>query len=402
MDKKALLVGSSFSAAPLFFVLKKRGIHVSVCGNRESDPCHQYSDNSFFIDYSNRDELLHLVETEKFDYIVPSCNDYAYMSCAWVAQRLGFPGFDRYDVATILHAKNEFRRLTEQYSLPAPRSRRQKAGQAIEIGLLQFPLLVKPIDSFSGRGVTKVSSESDLSSAVEAALQSSRSNEVVLEEFVEGSLHSHSAFICKNEVVLDFFVDEYCTVYPYQVNCSNHPSFLPGTTQIAVRESITRLVRILGMKDGLLHTQFIVNGDKFWIIECMRRCPGDLYSSLVELSTGAGYVDLYVRPFLGEAIPTDIPLGEPRYFGRHTISTDRSLVSYTFSHNIPAASVRVVPLKNSGERLDVAPFDKLAILFAEYSNRSTMLEATPQLADFITIQSQEEAYLESVPLLQRT
>ncbi|SEK36106.1 Formate-dependent phosphoribosylglycinamide formyltransferase (GAR transformylase) [Nitrosovibrio tenuis] len=399
MDKKALLVGSSFSAAPLFFVLKKRGIHVSVCGNQESDPCHQYADASFYIDYSNRDELLHLVETENFDYIVPSCNDYAYMSCAWVAQRLGFPGYDRYDVATILHTKNEFRMLTEQHSLPAPKSRRQEAGQAIEAGLLHFPLLVKPVDSFSGRGVVKVLSGSDLTSAVQAALQSSRSNEVVLEEFVEGSLHSHSAFICKNEVVLDFFVDEYCTVYPYQVNCSNHPSFLPETTRINVRESITRLVRILGMADGLLHTQFIANGDKFWIIECMRRCPGDLYSSLVELSTGVGYVDLYVRPFLGETIPADVQLGESRYFGRHTISTSQSLVNYTFSYNIPDASVRVVPLKSSGERLGIAPFDKLAILFAEYSSRSTMLEATPQLTDFITIRSLEETYLEPVPPL---
>ena len=72
--------------------------------------------------------------------------------------------------------------------LPAPRSSRQKAKESVQVGQLRFPLLVKPVDSFSGRGVIKVMSESGLPSAIKTALQSSRSNEVVLEEFVQGGL----------------------------------------------------------------------------------------------------------------------------------------------------------------------------------------------------------------------
>jgi formate-dependent phosphoribosylglycinamide formyltransferase (GAR transformylase) len=394
MSKKALLVGSSFSAAPIFFSLKKRGFHVSVCGNLKTDPCHQYADNSFYIDYSDPDELLRLVETEKFDCLVPTCNDYSYMSCAVIAQKFGFPGFDPLNIANILHTKNEFRAWTEKLMLPAPRSSRQKGKEPVQVEQLRFPLLVKPVDSFSGRGVIKVASESGLPLAIKTALESSRSNEVVLEEFVQGSLHSHSAFISGQEVALDFFVDEYCTVYPYQVNCSNHPSFLPESLKNAVRDSITLLAKTLGIADGLLHTQFIADGDRFWIIECMRRCPGDLYSGLIELSTSIGYVDLFVRPFLGEDMPLDVALKKPKCFGRHTISTNKPIVNYTFSHNIPESKVRIVPLKNSGERLDIAPFDKLAILFTEYATQSAMRDITPKLADFIMIQSLEETYLE--------
>ena len=394
MVKKALLVGSSFSAAPIFFTLKKRGLHVSVCGSHESDPCHQYSDSSFFIDYSNRDLLLRLVQTQDFDYLVPTCNDYSYMSSAWVAQQMGFPGFDSYNIATILHTKNTFREMTEKYQLPTPRSIRQKSDLPIKTDSLQFPLLVKPVDSFSGRGVTKVNTESELPAALQAALRSSRDSEVVVEEYVEGGLHSHSAFISKGKVALDFFVDEYCTIYPYQVNCSNHPSFLSEAIKSAVQVAVNQLASRLGLRDGLLHTQFIADSDRFWIIECMRRCPGDLYGSLVEMSTGVGYVDLFVRPFLGETVPSNLRVENHKYFGRHTISVNQSLTNYTFSHNIPSNSVHIVPLKSSGERLDVAPYDKLAILFAEYANRPAMFDITPRLADLITIKSLEEVYLE--------
>ena len=40
-----------------------------------------------------------------------------------------------------------------------------------------------------------------------------------------------------------------------------------------------------------------------------------------------------------------------------------------------------VPLKASGEALDVAPFDNVAFLFAEYADKAAMFELTPTLAE---------------------
>lgn len=387
MTKRALLVGSSFSAAPIFFELKKRGHHVSVCGSAPADPCHQYADQSFFIDYSDRDAVLALVEAEQFDYLVPTCNDFSYMSCAWVAERCGFAGFDRYPVATILHTKNAFREVMERHGLRSPPSRRLAANATVDASGMRFPLLVKPVDSFSGRGVTKIAEAAELPAAIRAAQQASRSGEAVVEEFVEGRLFSHSAFIRGQAVAADFFVDEYCTVYPYQVNCSHHPSSLSGALQTAVRAEMTRLVEALGLADGLLHTQFICDGENFWIIECMRRCPGDLYGHLVELSTGVPYADFFVRPFIGEDLPMGWRADQVRPVGRHTLSTDRALVSYEFACRVPDAEVRIVPLKNSGEVLSPAPFDKLAIVFAEFSSAEAMLAHSPRLAEFVTYYS---------------
>lgn len=390
--KRALLVGSSFSAAPILFLLKKRGFHVSVCGHLKTDPCHQHADASFYIDYSDREALLRLVEAERFDYVVPTCNDYSYMSCAWFAKRLGYPGFDNFEVAEILHTKNKFRYFTQQFGIPVPRANRQEVNQPIDVSGLIYPLLVKPADSFSGRGVTKVLEVSGLGAAVDIARQNSRSGEIVLEEFVDGDLHSHSAFIYNREIIADFFVDEFCSIYPYQVDCSNHPSRLVTAVQSAVRETIAQLVKKLDLQDGLLHTQFISNGEQYWIIECMRRCPGDLYGSLIERSTGISYMEYFVRPFLGESICPIGRLVAHKPIGRHTISVQKPLSTYTFTHTIPAINVHITPLKNSGEQLNSAPFDKLAILFVEYSDESIMLKVTPRLSEFISIESFEDVY----------
>jgi biotin carboxylase len=244
---------------------------------------------------------------------------------------------------------------------------------------------VKPIDSFSGRGMTKVERPTDLPQAIDNAFQASCSDEIVLEEFVDGELHSHSAFIQGGQVALDFFVDEFCTVYPYQVNCSNHPSVLNKRVRESVRVTINTLVTALGLTDGLLHTQFIADGNNFVIIECMRRCPGDLYGSLIELSTGVDYADLFVRPFLSRKMTTALPKQKNQCYGRHTISVSKPLINFSFSQSIPAANVDIVSLKGSGEQLNAAPFDKFAILFAEFEDIHTMLDVTPRLHEMVQI-----------------
>jgi len=387
--KRALLVGSSFSAAPIFFALKSQNMHVSVCGNDPTDPCHQYADASYFIDYSNPDALISLIAQEKFDFIVPSCNDYAYMSSTLAAERLTYPGFDAYEVALTLYNKRIFRIFTQQYQLPTPKFLQINANEINKSLALNFPLLVKPVDSFSGRGVTKVNSINELTEAIALALKSSHSEEFVVEEFVEGELHSHSAFIQDGKIITEFFADEFCTVYPYQVNCSNHPSLLKKAVKQAVALAIQKLVNLLKLSDGLLHTQFIVNQNQFWIIECMRRCPGDLYGKMITLSTDIDYIDLYIKPFINQKLPDinqDQSL-EYKVIGRHTISVVEQTAIFSFSCNIPSKQTQIVPLKSSGELLRAAPYDKLAILFIEYLHQQQMQEITVNLDQFVSIQT---------------
>ena len=58
--------------------------------------------------------------------------------------------------------------------------------------------------------------------------------------------------------------------------------------------------------DGLIHTQFISDNNTFSLIEVTRRCPGDLYSKLIQMSTGINYSELYSMPFMGLELPINV------------------------------------------------------------------------------------------------
>ena len=392
MVKSVLLIGTSFSAVPIYSALKQLDCHVAVCGGVPTDPCHAFADESHYIDYSDRNQLLELVRKKGFKYIAPSCNDYAYLSGAWVAEQEGLPGFDSYETTLILHNKNEFRKFADKNGYPIPKATSVHDLDELKKVDLINPMLVKPVDSSSGRGMTKVHNANELKSAIASAISSSRSGEALIEDFIDGKLHSHSVLFQNGRVVFEVVADEFCTVYPYQVNCSNIPSSLPNCLKEKVSDCIQQMVTQLQLADGMLHTQFMVRDNEFWLIECMRRSPGDLYYKMVELSTGVNCVDLYARPFAGFKMPDVVHQKTSRLIARHTISTVSPTIATSFSINLPALNLQTVPLKNSGEIVKEAPYDKLGIFFAEFKSETELFKTTPNLANQVLIQTPRGIY----------
>lgn len=123
--KKVLLLGSSFSAVPMLLTLKKLGYSVAVCGNLPNDPCHLYADKSFLVDYSSYNDVELIIENERFDFIVPTCNDEGYFVGSRLAEKYGFPGFDSYSNTEAIHIKSRFREVLDSLGLPSPKARKQ-------------------------------------------------------------------------------------------------------------------------------------------------------------------------------------------------------------------------------------------------------------------------------------
>jgi formate-dependent phosphoribosylglycinamide formyltransferase (GAR transformylase) len=266
-NKKVLLVGTSFSAVPLLLSLKEQGYYIAVCGGLKEDPCHSFADQSYYIDYSKKELLLKLCEENDFDFLIPSCNDFSYNSCSYVSTKLNkFYGFDNYEKTMLLHTKNAFRKFTLQNNLSVPRAIKYNENLDFDNLELNYPILVKPDYSFSGKGISKVYDISELKASINHAKDNSKNGELILEEFVKGELFSHSAFIQNGEISIDFFVSEFCTVYPYQVDYSYLSNDLDEEVRLKVRKEISYIVKELNLVDGLLHTQFISDKKNFWLI----------------------------------------------------------------------------------------------------------------------------------------
>lgn len=379
--KKVFLCDAAFSVIPLLGALKKRGFHVSVCGSRETDPCHALADQSFIFDYSNQPALAKLVQDNGFNYIVPGCTDVSYLTAAAVAGTSGLPGFDIKETAKLFYNKAYFRQYARRHGYPVPH-----AVTTIEQAAdLTFPILIKPVDAYSGKGISKLMGPDELKNATAEALQHSPSKQILFEEFKTGKLFSHSAFIRNGEILIDFFVNEYCTVYPYQVNSSNVETTLSATVKDTLRAWLRAFASDAQLCDGLIHTQFITNGSDAWLIEVARRCPGDLYSRLIQSATGIDYPDLYIAGFCGLSQEPVGMFPSLKPISRHTVSALADCIYLAAKIDIPQAVIEYVAIKKSGEFMRAAPYERAGIYFVEHDSIDSMEKNTEELNKKVTI-----------------
>ena len=215
-------------------------------------------------------------------------------------------------------------------------------------------------------------STEEVDAAVRRARTFSRSGACLIEEFVEGQLHSHTAFLGSDGIVADFIVEEHGAINPFAVDTSRVVFDFDPALLRAVRTAIEQIARDLKLTSGLIHTQFIIDGTRFWIVEITRRCPGDLYSVLIALSTGFNYAENYVRPFLGQAFQGRG--GAARAIMRHTIALRQAQTFAALRFHRPVQIERFVPLALAGDRVAESPCGRSGILFARCADGAELDE----------------------------
>ena len=384
---RVLLVDTNFSAYPIRSALINAGYDVFTVGGRPGDPMAATTANYIELDYSDEAALERLIKAHRFEYLVPGCTDKSYEVCARIAARLGFGGFEDSRTLSKLHEKARFRALCEELSLPAPLRFRSEAD-ALDAGC---SVIVKPVDAYSGRGITVLQTprKECLSRAVTSAQAVSQQGEAIIEEYVSGQLYSYSAFIKDGVVIKAFSVKELGSVNPFVVDTSH----LCFDQQLAapVHRDVEKLVQALGLSSGLLHMQYISDGASYWLIEPARRCPGDLYSELIERSSGYPYAASYAATFLGRDPITNY---EPRelHVVRRTVASDRHGVFKSISFSGAHLPDAWYPLAKTGDLLQPSPAGRIAIAFyrvADLAEREALVKSLV-CGDAITVQYLED------------
>jgi biotin carboxylase len=359
-----LLVDTNFSSTPIYKYLVASGYNVFVVGGNDKDALAKYVDQYLNCDYSNINKMLEIIKNNNIDYLVPGCNDRSYLVCSEINKYIKFPGIEELNISSIINNKKKFRDFAKNNKLSIPKVYSTKSS------LLQLPVIVKPVDSYSGRGVTVINekNKNEISIAIQTAQSESLLRNYLIEDYIDGRLYSHSAFIEDGQIITDVIVEEFGSVNQFVVDTSYVSYNFPEKILTRIRYEIETISNKLNLKNGLIHTQFILNGDQFWLIEITRRCPGDLYSQLIELSTGLNYVENYTLPFLGNKLKV-INSHQQNIIIRHTITqnNDFTLGSIIFKDNIKLTNF--IPLSITGEKLRSSPYGRVAIFFAEMSSQ---------------------------------
>lgn len=367
---KVLLVDTNISSSPIHKFLLREGHQVAVVGGNPKD--YLARSTSWYIegDYSDPNFLAAVVKEYGFEYVVPGCNDRSYFACAQLNSTGQFAGLDSLSVTETINNKQLFRAFAEANGLPVPKVHDPDSCP------LDRPLIVKPVDAFSGRGVSILPEPTikGLSDAMVFARTVSRSSTCIIEDYVSGQLYSHTCFIRDRCVLFEVIVEEHGTANPFVVDTSRVVFDFPVATLQKLRFHVENMARALNLVDGLIHTQFMLHETNIWFIEVTRRCPGDLYSQLIEMSTGVPYAELYARPFLNLPFPQSIESHAPNLIMRHTMSLSAESNLEHIHFLTPVLLERMYPMASIGDTVRESPFSRMALIFIKASSQDELNE----------------------------
>lgn len=382
-----LIAGGGYADIPLIQAAKKLGFYVITSGNRPDELGHRYSDEYQNADFSAPDTMLDLSRSLNISAICACCNDFSALSCAYVAEKMGLPGHDSFEIANIIHHKDRYREFALSNDILTPRAKgAHNIGEALQaVDSLTFPLIIKPVDLTGGKGVSTINEPGQAQEALEKAFTISRAKRVVVEEFIEGTRHGFSAFLRNGRVVFYFWDNEYYYLNPYLVAAASAPGLVPYDVRRRLFEVSESIASLLSLKTGIFHIQYILHKGKPVIIEICRRAPGDLYIKLVEHATGVDYAEWIVRASAGLACD-ELEHVEPKGFlARHCVMASRTgtLKDIVFDPTLDNMIVDRLMWWKPGDRVTDVLTTKFGIVFVKFNSQDEMMRTTERLHELI-------------------
>lgn len=388
--EKVLLLNGSHSEISLLRELKTLGKYVITTGNLPDSFVHKYADEYIQADYSDMKKIADIAIKNNISGIISCANDFGIITAAYVAEKMGLKGHDSFEVTTLLHQKDKFKKFAIENGMKVPFSQEyhseEKALQ--DIKNLEYPVIVKPVDLTGGKGVSKVSSEDEYVQAVQKAFDYSRKKIIVVERFIEGTYHSFSTFIVDKKVIGFFSDNEYSNVYRFFVDTSASPADYPNINTVLISQA-ELVAEKLNLVNGVFHMQYVMDkNQKPYIIDITRRCSGDVYPEPVEHSTGLPWSKWIVMSELGYPSEVYVERGEQsKYCGRHCImaDTEGTVEDVTIDNELKKYVYKDITWWKRGYVVSNHLVDKLGILFYEFPSREIMNNIVRNIKKLVSV-----------------
>jgi biotin carboxylase len=294
--RRLLVLGAGRHQVPLIRRAEERGVEVVVADYLPDSPGKRIATHSTMVDALDVDAVCDVASEFAVDGVVTSGTDQAVVTMAAVADRFGLPQIVSPHTARLATDKRCMKEALQAAGVAMSRYvglRRDGPTEAVDA--LRVPVVVKPTDSQGQRGTRRVDDRRELGDAIDAAFAAGRSDEIVVEEFVEGMEVTASAWVDDGEVHVLMVTDRVTYNPPPAIGIAVqhvYPSLYAAPVLDIVRENLERIRAAYALEHGPMYVQMIVTpDDDVQLVEAACRVGGGHEIALVPLVTGCDLRD---------------------------------------------------------------------------------------------------------------
>lgn len=319
IEMRALVIAGGLPQIELIKQLKERGIETLLADGSPAAVARPYADKFYHVDVFAIDAIKMIAVNEQVDFLITVCADQVLLVVAQVSEILGLPCYIDYETGKNVSDKIRMKRIFKRSGIPTTDYVETTFLDFDSINHLNYPLIVKPVDAYSSKGVRKAENIDELKQYYEEAQRIGRSGRVIVEEFFEGEEISVDAFVVNGKAkILNVTNSEKVKdKNRFVIFRGRYPAKISSVVMSQIEEVTQKISDGFGLINSPLLVQLLVNDDSISVLEFCARTGGNMKYLLIKYSSGIDVIGATIDITLGKS-----PRLSPQYKTHNIVVND--------------------------------------------------------------------------------
>lgn len=340
MNKKLLVLGGTTASLDVVRVAQNMGVTVFVADDQDEGVSKSIADFDVKISTTDYNALVKYINENKIDGVFCGPSEFNLQNCMKVCELMDFPFYFTSEQWEICSNKKKFKQLCDEFDVPRVKDYEIKEDIAsANLNHIEYPVIVKPVDGASSIGISVCYNEEELRNAYDFALRESKLKEVLVEHYIDNNGVGLSAryIICDGKYYLSLVGDRYVVNAKEGQALIGASAFFPSkyTDDYIehINENAIRMFKALGIRNGTLFMQALIEDDNIYFHEMGLRLSGGLTYKMTEDVLGVNDLKMMIRYALGLPLCTQeekqriSPYLDGKYAGSLSIPLKPGIIS---------------------------------------------------------------------------
>lgn len=299
---KALVLAGGIPQIELLRQLRERGVETVLIDGSPLALAIPYADKFYHENIFDINEVKNIAVNESVNFIITVCADQVLVVAAQVSEMLGLPFYIDYQTAQNVSDKIKMKRIFVKNGIPTTKYAELKRLDYEAVKQLNYPLIVKPVDAYSSKGVRKAENEDQLSQYYAEAEKISRNNGVIVEEFFSGEELSVDAFVVNGKVHILAITnsDKLKDKNRFVIFRGRYPAEISTHIKKLIEETAQNIASSFDLVNSPLLIQLLHNGKEISVLEFCARTGGNMKWLLIKYSCGVDVISATTDIILGK------------------------------------------------------------------------------------------------------
>lgn len=311
--KRLLVLGGTSASLDLVRLAQSMGVYVIVTDEADVSQriSKQIADETAMVSTDNIPALIELVKEKNIDGAFCGPSEFNLKNLIDLCDQAGLPCYATPQQWNICSNKKTFKEYCIRNGVPTAKEYfiDDFTGEGEHIDA-EFPLIVKPVDGCSSKGISICNTREEVVKAYEFALNASQSGKVVIEQYIDngGMIFSFRYILDDGKYYPYLTFDTYIAdplKKKYLISAFTYfPSQYQDTFVNDLDQNVRNMFGDMGLKNGVAFIQSIPYKGKIYCHEMGYRLSGGMIYKITTPLLGINDMKMMLRYALGEKIAT--------------------------------------------------------------------------------------------------